>query len=161
MSKKMSSAPRRPKGRRGKIATLSPGNDYVVRKGLILLRIPFPMPGTRSRSSTLPNQPCVFRYATMRAALLGPISGSRSRVFGEARLMSTAHIFIPADLAYAARGRPLHRPAPGRAARLRRIRPRQLEHTGLEKRTREDRPYGPRPAGLSARPRPRGSKRFA
>jgi len=66
------------RGRRGSGA-FSAATAPVVIIGRICSRIDFPIPFTRSRSSTLRNGPFAMRSATIAAAFDGPISGNLSK----------------------------------------------------------------------------------
>ena len=68
--------------------------DQRVIYPLIRLIIFFPMPGTESRSSIVANHPLLLLNMMIRAALFGPMSGSVSRAFREARLMFTLAVFM-------------------------------------------------------------------
>ena len=61
---------------------------------LIRLIIFLPMPGTESRSSMVLNHPLILLNMIIRADLFGPMSGSVSSAFREARLMSIFARFI-------------------------------------------------------------------
>src|SRR5688572_19149474 len=59
----------------------------IVRRRATVFR---PKPRTLRRSSTRVKAPCFFRYATIAAALAGPIPGSATRSGSVASLRSTA-----------------------------------------------------------------------